>query len=49
MHANVFNFSELLARSTERYLEFVRVPSFSLGIYVLENGAINSRRLRKNG
>jgi len=37
MHANVFNFSELLARSTERYLEFVRVPSFSLGIYVLEN------------
>jgi mannose-6-phosphate isomerase-like protein (cupin superfamily) len=39
MHANVFAFSELLARSTERYLEFVRVPSFSVGIYVLDAGA----------
>ena len=38
MHANVFDFSELLSRSTERYLEFVRVPSFSVGIYVLEPG-----------
>ena len=38
MHANVFDFSELLSRSTERYLEFVRVPSFSVGIYVLAPG-----------
>ena len=38
MHANVFDFSELLSRSRERYLEFVRVPSFSVGIYVLEPG-----------
>jgi len=44
MHANVFDFSELLARSTERYLEFVRVPSFSLGIYVLENGATDHQK-----
>jgi mannose-6-phosphate isomerase-like protein (cupin superfamily) len=39
MHVNVFDFSELLARSPERYLEFVRVSAFSVGIYVLENGA----------
>ena|SRR5438105_2774287 len=39
MHVNVFEFSELLARSKERYLEFVRVPSFSVGIYVLDSGA----------
>jgi mannose-6-phosphate isomerase-like protein (cupin superfamily) len=39
MHVNVFDFSELLARSTERYLEFVRVSSFSVGIYVLDGGA----------
>jgi hypothetical protein len=32
MHANVFVFSQLLARSPERYLEFVRVPSFTVGI-----------------
>lgn len=38
MHANVFDFSELLSRSTERYLEFVRIPAFSIGIYVLEPG-----------
>ena len=34
MHVNVFDFSELLAQSTERYLQFVRVSSFSVGIYV---------------
>jgi mannose-6-phosphate isomerase-like protein (cupin superfamily) len=39
MHVNVFDFSELLARSPEKYLEFVRVSAFSVGIYVLESGA----------
>lgn len=39
MHANVFDFSQLLAQSTERYLEFVRVSAFSVGIYVLDGGA----------
>jgi len=38
MHVNVFDFSQLMARSTEHYLEFVRVSSFSVGIYVLEEG-----------
>lgn len=38
MHANVFDFSTLRSHSRERYLEFVRVPSFSVGIYVLEPG-----------
>ena len=38
MHANVFDFSTLLSHSRERYLELVRVPSFSVGIYVLEPG-----------
>jgi len=44
MHANVFDFSQLLARSTERYLEFVRVPSFSVGIYVLDAGATDHQK-----
>jgi mannose-6-phosphate isomerase-like protein (cupin superfamily) len=39
MHVNVFEFSELLARSPEKYLEFVRISAFSVGIYVLETGA----------
>jgi mannose-6-phosphate isomerase-like protein (cupin superfamily) len=43
MHANVFDFSELLANSTQRYLEFVRVPSFSVGIYVLDSGALDQQ------
>jgi hypothetical protein len=34
MHVNVFDFSELLARLQERYLEFVRVSAFSVGIYM---------------
>jgi len=38
VHVNVFEFSELLARSPERYLEFVRVSGFKVGIYVLERG-----------
>jgi mannose-6-phosphate isomerase-like protein (cupin superfamily) len=41
MHVNVFDFSELLARLPERYLEFVRVSAFSVGIYVLESGAMD--------
>ena len=44
MHANVFDFSQLLARSRERYLEFVRVPSFTVGIYVLEAGATDHQK-----
>ena len=39
MHANVFDFSKLLAQSKERYLEFVKTGSLSVGIYVLEGGA----------
>jgi hypothetical protein len=44
MHVNVFDFSELLAKSTERYLEFVRVSSFSVGIYVLDGGATDPQK-----
>jgi mannose-6-phosphate isomerase-like protein (cupin superfamily) len=44
MHVNVFDFSQLMARSTERYLEFVRVSSFSVGIYVLEEGATDHQK-----
>ena len=43
MHADVFEFSNLLASSTQRYLEFVRVPSFSVGIYVLDAGDIDKQ------
>ena len=31
-------------RATERYLEFVHVPSFSVGIYVLEGGAMDHQK-----
>jgi len=44
MHANVFDFSKLLAQSTERYLEFVRVSAFSVGIYVLDGGAMDHQK-----
>lgn len=44
MDGNVFEFSQLLARSTERYLEFVRVSSFSVGIYVLDGGALDHQK-----
>jgi mannose-6-phosphate isomerase-like protein (cupin superfamily) len=44
MHVNVFDFSQLLAQSTERYLEFVRVSSFSVGIYVLDGGASDPQK-----
>ena len=43
MHVNVFEFSELLANSRQRYLEFVRVPSFSVGIYVLDEGDLDKQ------
>ena len=41
MHVNVFDFPQLLAQSNERYLEFVRVSSLSVGIYVLDGGAMD--------
>ena len=44
MDGNVFEFSQLLARSTERYLECVRVSSFSVGIYVLDGGALDHQK-----
>jgi mannose-6-phosphate isomerase-like protein (cupin superfamily) len=44
MHVNVFDFSQLLSQSTERYLEFVRVSSFSVGIYVLDQGATDNQK-----
>jgi mannose-6-phosphate isomerase-like protein (cupin superfamily) len=44
MHVNVFDFSKLLAQSTERYLEFVRVSGFSVGIYVLDGGAMDHQK-----
>jgi mannose-6-phosphate isomerase-like protein (cupin superfamily) len=44
MHVNVFDFSQLLAQSAERYLEFVRVSSFSVGIYVLDGGALDPQK-----
>src|SRR2546427_652698 len=44
MHVNVFDFSQLLAQSTERYLEFVRVSSLSVGIYVLDSGALDPQK-----
>ena len=44
MHVNVFEFSKLLAQSSERYLEFVRVSGFSVGIYVLDGGAMDHQK-----
>jgi mannose-6-phosphate isomerase-like protein (cupin superfamily) len=44
MLGNVFRFSELLARSDEHYMEFVRVSSFSVGIYILEGGAFDHQQ-----
>ena len=44
MHVNVFEFSKLLARSSERYLESVRVSGFSVGIYVLDRGAMDHQK-----
>lgn len=43
MHANVFEFSQMLAKSDKPYLEFLRVPSLSVGIYVLEVGATDNQ------
>jgi mannose-6-phosphate isomerase-like protein (cupin superfamily) len=39
MHANVFDFSQMLTKCDKPYLEFLRVPSLSVGLYVLEAGA----------
>ena len=44
MYANVFDFSQMLARLQEPYLEFLRVPSLSVGIYVLEAGATDNQK-----
>ena len=41
MNVNVVDFSELLARSPQRYYEFLRVSSLSVGIYVLDDGSID--------
>lgn len=38
MHVTVFDFSQLLTQTAQQYLEFVRVSSFSVGIYVLNAG-----------
>lgn len=43
MHANVFDFSQMLSKSDKPYLEFLRVPSLSVGIYVLEAGATDNQ------
>jgi mannose-6-phosphate isomerase-like protein (cupin superfamily) len=44
MHANVFDFSQMLAKCEKPYLEFLRVPSLSVGIYVLEAGAKDNQK-----
>jgi mannose-6-phosphate isomerase-like protein (cupin superfamily) len=44
MHVNVFDFSQVLAASKERYIEFLRVPAFSVGIYVLDGGATDPQK-----
>lgn len=43
MHANVFDFSQMLSKSDTPYLEFLRVPSLSVGLYVLEAGATDNQ------
>jgi mannose-6-phosphate isomerase-like protein (cupin superfamily) len=44
MHANVFDFSQMLAKSDKPYLEFLRVPALSVGMYVLEVGATDHQK-----
>ncbi|HEY1271693.1 MAG TPA: cupin domain-containing protein [Terriglobales bacterium] len=44
MHVNVFDFTQLIAQKTEPYLEFLRVPSLSVGIYVLDPGATDHQK-----
>jgi mannose-6-phosphate isomerase-like protein (cupin superfamily) len=41
MQANIFDFSQMLALASAQqpYLEFLRVSSLSVGVYVLEAGA----------
>jgi mannose-6-phosphate isomerase-like protein (cupin superfamily) len=35
----IYNLGELLVNKEKSYLEFLRVPSMSMGLYVLEAGA----------
>ena len=44
MHVNAFEFSQVMERSKERYIEFLRVPSLSVGIYVLEGRATDYQK-----
>jgi len=44
MHANAFEFSKVLEGSNERYTEFLRVPSLSVGVYVLEGRATDYQK-----
>jgi len=44
MHVNVFDFSQVLAVSKQPYIEFLRVPAFSVGIYVLDAGATDPQK-----
>ena len=44
MHANVFDFSQMLAKFDKPYIEFLRVPSLSVGIYVLEAGTTDPQK-----
>jgi mannose-6-phosphate isomerase-like protein (cupin superfamily) len=44
MHVNVFDFSQALAASKQPYIEFLRVPAFSVGIYVLDAGATDTQK-----
>lgn len=44
MHLNVFDFAQVLAQSTQPYREFLRVSSLSVGIYVLESGAMDHQK-----
>jgi mannose-6-phosphate isomerase-like protein (cupin superfamily) len=44
MHVNVFDFSQVLMASKEPYIEFLRVPAFSVGIYVLDGGATDTQK-----
>jgi mannose-6-phosphate isomerase-like protein (cupin superfamily) len=44
MRANAFDFSSILESSKQRYSEFLRVPSMSVGIYVLEGQATDYQK-----
>lgn len=44
MHVNVFDFSQMLATTKEPYVEFLRVPALSVGMYVLDVGATDHQK-----